>query len=206
MPVPSSVLSNETLPNRVDVVVIGAGIAGICAALEMADRGLRVAVCEKGVVAGEQSGINWGWCRKMGRDPRELPLVQISMKLWSEMRQRIGADTGFRECGIAYLCETDAQLAKRQHWFDQYASLHGLSTRMISAEEAAKLAPGSSVSWKGGLLTSDDGRAEPTLAVPAIAKAAQKAGVLIFQHCAVRGYETKAGQISSVVTEKGRID
>lgn len=201
-----TVQSNTALPSHADVVVVGGGIAGICAAFEMAQKGLRIVVCEKGVVAGEQSGMNWGWCRKMGRDPRELPLVQVSLDLWRKMRQRTGEETGFRECGIAYLCETDAQLAKRQNWFNQYVSLHGLSSRMISGQEAARLSPGATVDWKGGLLTSDDGRAEPTLAVPAIAKAAQRAGVEIFQHCAVRGFETKAGCISGVVTEQGAVE
>ncbi|MEM1039060.1 MAG: FAD-binding oxidoreductase [Pseudomonadota bacterium] len=206
MSVLQTVQSNTALPSHADVVVVGGGIAGICAAFEMAQKGLRVVVCEKGVVAGEQSGLNWGWCRKMGRDPRELPLVQVSLDLWRKMRQRTGEETGFRECGIAYLCETEAQLAKRQNWFNQYVSLHGLSSRMISGQEAARLSPGATVDWKGGLLTSDDGRAEPTLAVPAIARAAQRAGVEIFQNCAVRGFETKAGRIGGVVTEQGAVE
>ena len=79
MPVPSSVPNDQTQPETIDVVVIGGGIAGICTALELSERGLSVAVCEKGIVAGEQSSRNWGWCRQMGRDPRELPLMQHSM-------------------------------------------------------------------------------------------------------------------------------
>jgi glycine/D-amino acid oxidase-like deaminating enzyme len=29
---------------------------------------VRVVVCEKGRVAGEQSSRNWGWVRQQGRD------------------------------------------------------------------------------------------------------------------------------------------
>ena len=36
-------------------------------------KGVPVVLCEKGHIAGEQSSRNWGWCRKMGRDPREIP-------------------------------------------------------------------------------------------------------------------------------------
>jgi len=31
-----------------------------------------VLLCEKGEIAAEQSSRNWGWCRVMGRDSREI--------------------------------------------------------------------------------------------------------------------------------------
>lgn len=206
MPIPHTIRSDDTLPAKADVAVIGGGIAGITAALELSERGLSVAVFEKGIVAGEQSSRNWGWVRQMGRDPRELPLIDVSIKLWREMRQRTGADTGFRECGIAYLCESDRKLARRQNWYDSYAHQNGLSSHMITATEANAMTPGCTIEWKGGLFTPNDGRAEPTLAVPAMARAAQTAGAKIFQQCAVRGIERSAGRVSAVVTEKGRVD
>ena len=206
MPEPQSVQSDDKLPASADVVIIGAGVAGITAALELAERGMRVVVCEKGIVAGEQSSKNWGWCRKMGRDPRELPLASISLQLWREMRQRIGAETGFRECGIAFLCETDRQMAEREKWSAENGAKYGLATHVIGPKEAADLAPGSAMAWKGGLYTPDEGRAEPQLAVPAIAEAAKRAGTQIFQHCAVRGLQRSAGAVSGVVTELGEID
>src|SRR3984893_7267282 len=65
------VRSDEVLPARADVVVIGGGIIGASAALFLAQKGVRVVPCEKGHIAGELSSRNWGWWRKMGRDPRE---------------------------------------------------------------------------------------------------------------------------------------
>lgn len=206
MPLPSPVRSDDHIPNRADVVIIGAGIAGISTALELAERGLSVVVFEKGIVAGEQSSRNWGWCRQMGRDPEELPLIQVSMKLWREMRQRVDAETGYREDGAVFLCQNDEEMAKRKSWYDKYANAYGLSTHMIGADAANKLTPGATVKWSGGLFTPDDGRAEPELAVPAMALAAQKLGVMIFQNCAVRTVEKQAGKISGVVTERGKID
>ena len=205
MPAPTSVPNSQKLPKQVDAVIIGAGIAGITTAMELADRGLKIAVCEKGIVAGEQSSRNWGWVRQMGRDPRELPLMQVSLQLWRQMHQRTGEDVGFRECGIAYLCEDEGKLAKRQKWFDNYAHTFDLSSHMVSAAQAQELAPGSKAKWLGGLYTPDDGRAEPTLAVPAMARAAQKSGVTVTQNCAVRGLQKIGGKISGVVTELGEI-
>lgn len=50
----------DALPEKVDVVVIGAGVIGISIAWFLAKQGVTVAVCEKGRVAGEQSSRNWG--------------------------------------------------------------------------------------------------------------------------------------------------
>ena len=61
-------------PEQVDVAIIGGGIIGISTAWALAKAGKRVAVFEKGVIAGEQSSRNWGWIRCIGRDPAEIPL------------------------------------------------------------------------------------------------------------------------------------
>src|SRR5215212_5196481 len=106
-PVVDPVESDETVPQQVDVVVVGGGIVGASAALFLAGRGVPVARCEKGRVAGEQSSRNWGWVRKMGRDPRELPLIVESLRLWQGMDGLVGGETGFRRAGILYACETD---------------------------------------------------------------------------------------------------
>ena len=74
--------SSTTLPDQVDVVVIGGGIAGVSAALELVERGKTVALCEKGQIGAEQSSRNWGWVRLTHRDPREMPLMIEAVRLW----------------------------------------------------------------------------------------------------------------------------
>ncbi len=202
---PDPVVSDETLPERSDVVVIGGGIIGAMTALELAERGVAVTLCEKGEIGAEQSSRNWGWCRKMGRDPREIPLSIIALEAWRGMNQRVGGETGFRECGILYLAETQAELAAKEFWLNQHARPYQLDSRLIGPEEVAELVPGSAVRWQGALYTASDGRAEPQKAAPAIATAARAKGARILNRCAVRGIERSAGRVSGVVTEKGPI-
>jgi glycine/D-amino acid oxidase-like deaminating enzyme len=202
---PDIVYSDTEIPARISVAVIGGGIVGIATALELAERGVEVAVFEKGVIAGEQSSRNWGWCRQMGRDPREIPLIVESLALWRKMNERVGAETGFRQCGIVYLCETEDELAARAKWYETNARPYGLASRLVTGAEAEALQPGSTRKWLGGLFTENDGRAEPFKAVPAMALAARQKGVKIFTGCAVRGIEKAAGRVSAIVTEKGRI-
>ena len=198
------VASDEALPPRADVVVIGGGIIGTSAALFLAQRGVSVALVEKGHIAGEQSSRNWGWCRKMVRDPREIPLIIASLRLWQGMNQMVEAETGFHTCGIMYLAESAADLARLEGWLD-YAREYQLDTRIIDGAEVARLLPGSAKPWAGALYTPSDGKAEPQMAAPAIAAAARRHGAAILTGCAARGVETAGGRVAAVVTEQGRI-
>jgi glycine/D-amino acid oxidase-like deaminating enzyme len=198
------VRSDETLPARADVVIIGGGIIGTSTALFLAQKGISVALCEKGHIAGEQSSRNWGWCRKMGRDPREIPLIIESLRLWQGMNEMVEAETGFRQAGIMYLAETQAELGQLEAWLE-HARQYQLDTRVITRSEAAELMPGLTGEWTGALYTASDGKAEPQRAAPAIAEAARRQGAAIVTQCAVRGIETQGGRVAGVVTEKGRI-
>ncbi len=205
MPAIDVVTPNEALPEKADAVIIGAGIIGITTALELSERGFLVVVVDKGEVACEQSGRNWGWCRQMGRDPREIPLIRIAMQNWRRMNERIGLETGFRQSGILYMCETEEEYSAREKWQRDVAAPNGLGTRLVSGKDVALLAPGSLKTWHGGLFAENDGRAEPFMAVSAMARALQTRGGVVMTGCAARGVETSAGRVSSVVTEKGTI-
>jgi glycine/D-amino acid oxidase-like deaminating enzyme len=200
-PVPS----DSNLPSRAEVVIVGGGVVGVSTALSLAEQGIKAILCEKGVIAGEQSSRNWGWCRTMGRDPREVPLMQESIQLWRQMNKRVGAETGFRQIGTLYICPDEVAYAKREAWLP-HARRHGVNSRLLRGGELSNLLPGSLHTWVGALYTPGDGVAEPSMAVPAMAKAARRLGAKIITGCAVRTLETKAGSVSGVITEKGRID
>jgi glycine/D-amino acid oxidase-like deaminating enzyme len=196
--------SDSEIPARTSVVVVGGGIIGASTAFFLARKGIPVVLCEKGYIAGEQSSRNWGWCRKMGRDPREIPLAIEALRVWREMNTLTDAETGFRQCGIVYLCKTAEDVAKREAWLE-HARAFQLDSRLLSREETARVLPGLTGDWQGGLYTPSDGRGEPQKAAPAIAEAARRHGASILTQCAVRGIETQAGRVAAVVTERGRI-
>ena len=199
-----AVASDPALSPSTKVVVIGGGIIGAATAYFLAEAGIPTLLCEKGVIAGEQSSRNWGWCRAMGRDPRELPLVIESLKLWRGIDARIGTETGFRQTGTVYICPDEATLAKREAWLP-HAREHGLDSRMLRGREVNDLLQGSAESGLGAVYTPSDGVAEPAKAAPALAEAARRRGAAIMTGCAVRGVETSGGRISAIVTEKGRV-
>src|SRR5947209_8763198 len=111
-PTVDSVSPEGRMPLRADVVIVGGGIIGTSAAFYLAQKGVSVALCEKGHIAGEQSSRNWGWVRKARRDPREIPLIIESLRLWEGMNGTVDAETGFRTCGIMYLGENAEALSQ----------------------------------------------------------------------------------------------
>ena len=194
----------DSIPESAEVVIIGGGIIGVSTAWFLARQGVQVALCEKGHIAGEQSGRNWGWVRQQGRDAREMPMIIASLDIWRGLAEAIGEDVGFEQTGCLYAARTDDELEGYASWVPT-AREHGLDTRMVSSDEIAQLAPGANATWTGGIYTASDGQAEPHKAAPAIARAAARNGASILTACAVRGIESQAGRVSAVVTEQGTI-
>ena len=198
------VASDPTMPERTDVVIVGGGIIGVSTALFLAEKGFAVVVCEKGRIGGEQSSRNWGWCRTMGRDEGEIPLAMESLRLWRDMNRRTNRETGFRQAGVMYLLQTEAEIAAQEAWLGQ-AGKYQVDARLLRGPALDRAMPGATASFIAGLHTPTDGKAEPALAAPAIAEAARDHGAQIFTNTAVRGIEQTAGRVSGVVTERGRI-
>lgn len=192
------------LPKAVDVVIVGGGIIGASTALELAERGQSVLLCEKGQIAGEQSSRNWGWVRISKRDPREVPLMQEALRIWPGLQERTGHPTGYRRCGILFTAETKREAAALEQGASVLAAFDE-PHELVQGDRLSALLRGWAEPARLGLYTPQDGRAEPQLATHAIASAARAAGAKIMTECAVRSIEVEAGRISAVITERGRV-
>lgn len=170
----------------------------------LAEKGLKAAICEKGRFGGEQSSRNWGWVRQMGRDRAELPLAIESLNIWRSFSKRWQIETGFRQTGIVYTFRSEENQEGLGAWAED-ANAYQLPIRQLGKRELQELMPGIAPDFDIAFHTANDGRAEPSMAVPAIARAAQARGVTLHEGCAVRDIETEAGRVSGVVTEKGVI-
>lgn len=192
------------LPKACDVVVLGGGIIGMMTAWFLAERGLRVTLCEKGRVGGEQSSRNWGWIRQQGRDFAELPIMMESLRIWKSLAQEMGDGLGFRQEGVMYTARSQTEMAGFAEWQTQARAM-GLDSVMLSAGQVRDKIQGVQAPWIGGLLTPSDARAEPWVAVPMLAAAAVARGAVIVENCAVRRLDRAAGRVAGVITERGRI-
>ena len=205
MPAPlTHIETGAQLPQSADAVIIGGGIIGAFTAYYLAKRGIKVTLVEKGRIGAEQSSRNWGWCRQQNRDARELPMATKSLELWEQFAADTGEDTGFSRCGLFYLSNDDAELARWARWRD-FAKTAGVTTHMLSTREATERGQATGRAWKGGVFSPSDGTSDPSKAAPAAAAALMKLGGIVVQNCAARGVELEGGRVSGVVTEAGTI-
>jgi glycine/D-amino acid oxidase-like deaminating enzyme len=191
-------------PSQVDVVVIGGGVVGVFTALALVESGASVALCEKGRVAAEQSSRNWGWIRKQGRNPAELPLMIEASSIWERVAGELDADIGFARRGVTYLNEDAKQEAERADWLERVKPFQ-LDSRMLSRAETADLLGDPNAPFVSALHTASDATAEPALAVPAVGRRLKTLGAAVLEGCAVRTLDLEGGRVRGVITERGRI-
>ncbi len=192
------------MPDSAEVVIVGGGIVGCATAYYLAKAGVRVVVCEKGRVAGEQSSRNWGFVRQQRRDPAELPLMIESNRLWAGLEAELGADIEWRQGGNIALADNEDRLARFAAWAE-VSQAHQLETRLVGPAEVAALIPGMKVDCAGALHTPSDGQADPEKATVAFRTAAERLGATVRDNCAVEGIERAGGRITGVMTEAGPI-
>lgn len=191
-----------SLPSHADVIIIGAGIAGVSAALELSRAGLKCVVIEKGEVAQEQSGRNWGFVRQQGRDLTELPLAMLSNRIWSTMESDLNADIDWVQGGNLALATDPAKITAYREWIE-LARKMGLSSELLTMDQVKELLPGVKGNWPVALHTASDGHANPIKATSAIAQAARAAGAVIVTGCTATQIEVSGGEIVGVATSQG---
>ncbi len=154
-------------------------------------------MCEKGHIAGEQSSRNWDWCRATHRDLRKLELSLESLRLWQQIDEEFGIDTGYCTCGILFAADDAKALADHEAWLGRvrgpgWPRRAGLAHHLTGGNRHAD----------GRDHTSFRGRHLHTgrWAYRTSARRARWP-----PPCAVRGVETSSGKVSGIVTEYGRI-
>jgi glycine oxidase len=98
-----------------DAVVVGAGVIGMATALELADRGARVCILDRGRPGGESSWAGAGIIYPA--DPNEAAnpfekLRGVSFANWPKFAARLNSDVGFFRCGSLILESSNEDLER----------------------------------------------------------------------------------------------
>jgi glycine/D-amino acid oxidase-like deaminating enzyme len=196
----------RTLPEVVDVAVIGAGFTGVSAARTLAQRGAKVAVLESETIGWGASSRNGG----MILTGMKLGVNQLISKYGRELTHRMYAaslatidcveqiireekiDCGFSRCG-------HLEVACKQKHFDDYARQAEVIAREFNhqlrvVQKSDLSAEIGSTIYYGGMVDEVSAGANPARYVAGLARAALKAGAEIFERTRVERIERDSRQ------------
>ena len=171
-----------------DVIVIGGGIAGVATAYRLAHHGHRVTLVERGMLAGEASGVNAGSIDAIGwgRTPDlQVHLTTGSLELFQALQQDEGYDIELRQSGYLQAIHTDAQ---RTWARDRVRDLtrKGHAAELLDAGAARKLEPALNPDLPGYVYYPERAQADPVKATRAFAEAAIRRGARVLPGSEVR--------------------
>ena len=144
-----------------DAVVVGGGLHGCSAALQLALRGRRVILLERRHVGRHASGINAGGVRTLGRDLAEVPLAVLGMHYWHRIRDMVGDDCGFAACSQVKVAESAAEMAKLEQRAKAVRDLGFGHETLVDAGELRRRIPALAPHCVGAMVVEADGAADP---------------------------------------------
>lgn len=170
-----------------DVLVLGGGIVGTVAAIELAEAGARVAIVDAGTNAG--SNANAGslhvqmQSRFMRLYPELVPNVEASLPFyraaageWEALQQRLGPCELVRNGGLM-LAEGADQLAFLEAKAEREAA-RGLDVEILGRAALDRIAPWLGPQIVGAELCRDEGKLNPLVANARLRARTEELGVL----------------------------
>jgi glycine oxidase len=174
-----------------DVAIVGGGIIGLAVSLRARQRGLSVLVLERDAIGQGASPVAAGMLAPVAEvefgsaGRRALDLALRSAALWpefaGELQELTGIDVHFRRTGTLMVARDadEARELERQLAFRQSLGVRALRLRPSEARERE---PALAPTVRMGLEAPDDHSVDPRLALHAVRRACELAGVEIVEH------------------------
>jgi sarcosine oxidase subunit beta len=165
------------MPNKYDVIIIGAGSIGVPTALACAHDGLKTLVLDKGAsVSQGENKHAIGGIRATHTQKSKIYLCQRSIEIFSTWKEKFGDNIGWIQGGYVFV----AYSLKHKTLFQKNVKLqksYGLNINFESPEKIQELIPGiNPKGLLGGTYSPEDGSASPLLAANAFYHQALKEG------------------------------
>ena len=162
-----------------DVLVIGGGLHGLSAALQVARRGASVILLERVRIGRHSSGASAAGVRTLGRARAELPASLVAMDMWHDIEGLVGDDCGFHAHGQLFVAETESELDDIRARVNRLRQDGFFHEELVGPSELRELAPALARHCVGGVFTPRDGAADPHRTLGAFLRAALSAGVMV---------------------------
>jgi glycine oxidase len=183
---------------------------GLSIAWRLAQAGCPVTVYDR---AEAGHGASWAAAGMLAAaietEPGEEQLLALtleSQRLWPDFARELEAASGtsidYRDEGTLVVALTRDDAEQLRFTYDFQKSL-GLDLDWLSGSEARRREPHLRSGIAGAVLSLRDHQVENRLLVRALAEAARREGVLLYEHCRVREVELAYERARGVVTERG---
>lgn len=191
-----------------DVIVVGGGVIGLASGWRLAQKGLRVAVIERGEPGGGTTHVAAGMLAPVAEaDPAEEPLMDLmaaSARAYpafvSELAEASGLDPGYADCGtlIAARDRDEAEILDRELSLRQR---FGLNASRLRPSEARRLEPALAPTLRGALELPDDHAIDPRRLTAALARAIRSE---LITGTEVTELDVTDGAVRGVISSTGR--
>jgi glycine oxidase len=196
--------------NKLDVIVVGAGVIGLSCAWRAAQRGLDVVVVEKRAPAAGASGVAAGMLAPVGElsfgERRLLELNLASAELFptfaAELEAAASLPVGYRRCGALHVAldRDEAEELRRRHRLQE--SL-GLEAEWLAPRRCRELEPGLAPSIAGGVHAPHEAAIDPRALCAALLAALEREGAEVRNGFEVDGALIGNGRIEGVRSANG---
>jgi len=181
-----SAASRPAPPRRVEIAVIGAGVAGLCTALFLARAGREVAVIERGAAWGESSGANAGTLSLQVKRNEVLQVSRRAIELWRDFQEIDGVEVGFARIGGLRVATNDREVGMLRRSQGEQAVL-GVETEWLEGNRLRDRAPWLGPEVRAATFCDWDSMSVPLTSGHGLALATRRAGAALLADCAVAG-------------------
>jgi sarcosine oxidase, subunit beta len=195
-----------------DVVIIGAGGHGLATAYYLArNHGITdVAVLERSWLAGGNMARNTTIIRSNYLWDESAAIYEHALKLWEGLAEELDYDILLSQRGVLNLAHSLQEVRDSVRRVNANR-LSGIDAEWLSPEEVRAICPIVNISEDvrypvlGATYQPRGGIAKHDHVAWAYARAADRLGVDLVQHCEVTGFEVRAGGVVGVQTSRGPI-
>jgi glycine/D-amino acid oxidase-like deaminating enzyme len=196
------------LPRERDLVVIGAGMTGAACAWYAARAGLRVAVLDRGAVAGGTTGAGEGNLLVSDKEPGpELDLALLSTRLWREIAEdaEFGSQLEYEaKGGLVVAAKPEGLAALEALATEQRRS--GVVAESVPENALSELEPQIARGLAGGVYYPQDAQVQPARAAALLIRDARRRGATLHTGTTVTALTRDAsGAVTGVVTDRGTV-
>ncbi len=190
---------------KLDVIIIGAGIAGSACARECALAGLKTAIVEASQPGAATTSKGMGHVVAMDDTPAHLALTAYSRKIWQEQAATVLPRAAeYQSRGTVWVAADDEEMVEVHARLAKYEAA-GIEVKLFGAARLRKEEPNLRPDLAGALFVPGDGICHPPAAAAFYLADAQRLGAFLFLSRAVSARNCRVELADGIVLEARHI-